>query len=66
MPKAKNISEQLKSLDGIVKWFESQDELDVEAALEKLRTGGALLKELRTRLADVENEFKEIKKDIEA
>lgn len=59
-----NLNETLKKLANIVAWFESQSELDVEKGLEYVKEGAELIKESRERLTQIENEFKEIKKDI--
>lgn len=60
-----NLSESLKRLGQIVAWFDAQDEVDVEKGLEKVREGAALIKQSRVRLAEVENEFQELKKEME-
>ncbi|MDP3772105.1 MAG: exodeoxyribonuclease VII small subunit [bacterium] len=60
-----NLSESLKRLGEIVAWFDNQDEVDVEKGLEKVREGAVLIKQSRTRLAEVENEFQELKKEME-
>ena len=60
-----NLNETLKKLSGIVSWFESQSELDVEKGLEYVKEGAELIKSSRERLSEIENEFKEIKKDIQ-
>lgn len=60
-----NINESLKKLEEIVNWFEKQEEVDVEAGLEKVRGGARLIKVARERLKQIENEFEEIKKEIE-
>ena len=59
-----NISQSLEKLEKIVQWFDEQDQVDVEAGLAKVREGAALVKELRGRLKTVENEFEELKKDL--
>ena len=59
-----NLNETLKKLAQIVSWFESQSELDVEKGLEYVREGATLIKSSRERLSEIENEFKEIKKEI--
>ncbi|HEX8993952.1 MAG TPA: exodeoxyribonuclease VII small subunit [Candidatus Paceibacterota bacterium] len=61
-----NLRESLARLNGIVQWFEAQDEIDVEAGLEKVREGADLVKACKERLARIENEFEEIKKEVEA
>lgn len=65
MPKQASINEQLGELEKIVKWFEEQKEVDVERGLEKMKEGAVLIKALRFRLREVENEFEEIKKDLD-
>ena len=59
------MNDSLKKLAQIVSWFESQSELDVEKGLEYVKEGAELIKLSRGRLAEVENEFKEIKKEIQ-
>ena len=59
-----NLNETLKKLSQIVSWFESQSELDVEKGLEYVKEGAELIKVSRGRLSEIENEFKEIKKEI--
>lgn len=51
----------IAKLRGIVQWFEEQDEVDIEAGLEKMREGAALVTVCRERLSELENEFQEIK-----
>lgn len=67
MPKtdAKNLSENLKKLSEITEWFDNQEEIDVEEGLEKVKEAVSLIRASRARLKDVENEFEEIKKEIE-
>lgn len=60
-----NINETLKKLSQIVSWFESQDELDVEKALGYVKEGAELIKASKARLSEIENEFQEIKKEIQ-
>jgi len=59
-----NLNETLKKLGEIVSWFEDQSELDVEKGLEQVKEGVKLIKSSRERLGEIENEFKEIKKEI--
>ena len=60
-----NLSESLKKLEEIAKWFELQEEIDVEKGLEKVKEGAKLIKASKERLKKVENEFEEIKKEME-
>lgn len=64
-PSKSNLNTSLKKLAEIVEWFEHQDEVDVEAGLEKVKEGAALIKSSRERLKEIENEFEEIKKSID-
>ena len=60
-----NFKDQLKEISAILEWFDSQEELDIEAALEKIQKAGELIKASKQRLVQVENEFKEIKKTVD-
>jgi hypothetical protein len=61
-----NINDALRELSGILKWFESQEEigLDVEEGLRKVKQAAELIKLSKGRLAQIDNEFKEIEKEI--
>ncbi|MHB1316355.1 MAG: exodeoxyribonuclease VII small subunit [Minisyncoccota bacterium] len=59
-----DIAGDLKKLGTIVSWFESQEEMDIEKALEQVKQGVVLIKKSKERLKEIENEFKEIKKSI--
>jgi hypothetical protein len=60
-----NLSKNLEKLSAIAAWFDNQDEVDVEEGLNKVKEAAGLIKESNSRLAEIENEFEEIKKDIE-
>ena len=60
-----NLSESLKKLESITEWFNSQQEVDVEKGLEKVKEGVQLVKASRARLQEVENEFEDVKKELE-
>ena len=67
MPKEKkNIKSSIKKLEDIVDWFESQEDVDVEEGLKKVKEGSTLIKDLKSRLKKVENEFEDIKQEMEA
>ncbi len=59
-----SLSESLKKLEDITEWFEGQEAIDVEQALEKVKEGVALIKESKLRLKEVENEFEVVKKEL--
>lgn len=61
-----NLKESLKKLNSIVDWFESQDEIDVEVGLEKVKEGASLVKLCKKRLAEIENEFSHIQREMDA
>lgn len=64
MPKA-DLSESLKKVQEIVAWFDTQEEVDVEKGLQKIKEGTILIKDSRARLKEIENEFEVVKKDLE-
>lgn len=64
--KKEEVGPKLSKLEEIVKWFETQNEVDVEKGLTKVKEGAALIKDLRKRMEAIQNEFQEIKKELEA
>lgn len=62
--KETNLTDTLKELHTIVEWFEDQEEVDIEEGLKKVKSAAGLIKESKTRLVEVENEFKEIEKEM--
>ena len=65
MPDKKiNLKESLGKLNSIVEWFDDQEEVDVEIGLDKVKEGAELIKQCKKRLSEVENEFKEIQRDV--
>lgn len=60
-----NLNENLKKLQEISDWFEKRDEVDVEKGLEKVKEAVLIIKSAKERLKSIENEFEEIKKEIE-
>ena len=63
--KKQNLKEYLIQIEKITTWFEDRDEIDIEEALEKVKQAAKLIKASKDKLAQVENEFKEVKKTIE-
>ena len=63
--KKESLKESMDRLEAIVKWFEADRDLDLDAGLEKVREGAELIKRLKARLNEAENEFKEIQKELE-
>lgn len=64
-PDAKNLSDNLKKLSEITEWFEGQEDVDIEEGLKKVKEAVGLIKASKERLKAVENEFEEIKKEVE-
>ena len=62
---SKNLNNNLKRLAEITTWFDAQDEIDVEEGLKLVREAVGLISASKERLKAVENEFEEIKKEIE-
>ncbi len=67
-PKDNNLGNNLKKLAKIAEWFDEQEtkeEPNFEEGLNKVREAAKLIHASRERLANIENEFEEIKKSIE-
>ncbi|PIR02523.1 MAG: hypothetical protein COY73_01160 [Candidatus Nealsonbacteria bacterium CG_4_10_14_0_8_um_filter_37_14] len=61
----KNLNDNLKRLAEITEWFDNQEEIDIEEGLKKVKEAVGLIKASKERLKTIENEFKEIKKEID-
>ena len=59
-----NLNESLKRLEAIAEWFDEQAEIDVEEGIKKVREAAEIIKTSRKRIADIENEFEELKEEI--
>lgn len=62
--KNSNLKDLLKNLSSISHWFENQEEVDLEIGLEKIKEATLLIKEAKTKIKNIENEFQEIKKEL--
>ncbi len=62
----KNLNNNLKRLAEITEWFDQQEEIDVEEGLNKVKEASALIKVSKKRLKAAENEFEEIRKEMNA
>ena len=60
-----DLTKNLKKLSEIANWFDAQEEVDVEEGSKKVKEAAILIKESKSRLAEVENEFEEIKREVE-
>ena len=59
-----NFSESFKQLEKIVEGFE-REEIDLEEGLKKFETGLELAAKCKSRLAEIENKVKEIKRKFD-
>ncbi|MBU4274429.1 exodeoxyribonuclease VII small subunit [Patescibacteria group bacterium] len=64
-PDIKNLSDNLKKLSDIADWFDNREDADIEQGLEKVKEAVVLIKASKERLKEIENEFEEIKKEID-
>ena len=60
-----NLNDSLKKLEKISNWFDEQEEIDLEKGLEKVKEGAKIIKESRKKLKNIENDFEEIKAEME-
>lgn len=61
----KGLNKNLKRLSEIAEWFDTQEEVDVEEGLEKVKEAAELIKLSKDRLREIENEFEAIKREID-
>jgi len=59
-----NITQTMKKLRAITEWFESQEEVDVELGILKVKEGADLIRMSRERLKELENEFEDVKSKL--
>ncbi|MBI4256993.1 exodeoxyribonuclease VII small subunit [Candidatus Uhrbacteria bacterium] len=59
--KTTNFTESFQELEEITRWFDSQEQLDLDVGLKKFERGLELAQELKKKLAEVENKVEEIK-----
>lgn len=59
-----SFAQSMEELNQLAEWFQ-QDDFDLEEGLTKLRRGRDLIVQCQKRLSEVENEFFEIKADLE-
>ncbi|MBI4437608.1 exodeoxyribonuclease VII small subunit [Candidatus Uhrbacteria bacterium] len=57
-----NFSKAFEELEGITRWFDSQEQLDLDKGLKQFERGLELASELKKKLSEVENKVEEIKK----
>ncbi len=61
-----DLKEAMDELRHIAQWFDMQDNFDLEQSLVHLKKGAQIVSQAKKRLKDIENEFEEIKKEIES
>lgn len=61
----KGLNKNLKRLSEIAEWFDTQEAVDVEEGLEKVKEAAKLIKLSKERLREIENEFEEIRREID-
>ena len=59
------LKDSLKKIEEIIDWFDQQNEIDIEAGLEKAKEGVSLIKSSKKRLKELENEFEKVKTGLE-
>ncbi len=57
-----NFGKAFEELEEITRWFDSQDQLDLDRGLKQFERGLELASELKKKLSDVENKVEEIKR----
>ena len=62
---SKSLKDDLAKLSKITEWFEGQQEIDVEEGLKKVKEAVVLIKASKKRLREIENEFEEIRKEVD-
>ncbi len=65
MPEKNNLTKNLKQLSEIADWFENREDVDVEEGLKKVKQAAVIIKESKKRLKEIENEFQEVKKELD-
>jgi exodeoxyribonuclease VII small subunit len=65
MTKDASINELLTKLEKTVQWFQAREEVDLDEGMKRAKEGAALVKVLKEKLKKIENEFDEIKKDLD-
>lgn len=66
LPKDTSLKASLERLREISQWFEAQESVDVEEGLVLVKEGVSLIRGTRSALRTLENEFVEIKAELDA
>lgn len=59
-----NLKQNLDRLSEIAEWFENVEEINIEEGIARAKEAAELIKSAKKRLGDIENEFEEIKKEL--
>jgi exodeoxyribonuclease VII small subunit len=60
-----NFAKAFEELEGITEWFETEEQLDLDAGLKKFERGLELASALKGKLGEVENKVQEIKQKFD-
>ena len=60
-----SLQELMTKLEKTVEWFQSREDIDLEQGLERVKEAATLIKTLKGKLKEIENEFIEIKRDLD-
>ena len=63
--KTENFAKSFAELEEITRWFETEENVDLDKGLKKFERGLELAGELKKKLSEVENKVEEIKKKFE-
>ncbi|PIS05060.1 MAG: hypothetical protein COT81_03120 [Candidatus Buchananbacteria bacterium CG10_big_fil_rev_8_21_14_0_10_42_9] len=60
-----DVKKGLEELQKIYDWFDKNEDANPQEQLAKIKEAAPLIKQLRAQLKDIENEFIEVKKDLD-
>jgi exonuclease VII small subunit len=60
-----SLQKTLEELEEIVGWFDEQDKPDVETGLQKVKEGVKLIKSSKSKFKELENEFENVKEELD-
>jgi len=63
--KDEKIKDLLARLEETIRWFELRKDIDIEEALKRVKESSHIIKTLKAKLKKVENEFEEVKKELD-
>lgn len=60
-----NLAQDIADLKQLSQWFEANPNFNLEEGLVNVKEAARLYKQIKNQLADLENEFSHVKKDLE-